>query len=174
MAILERIRELGLELPATAAPLGAYVPAVRTGNLVFTSGQLPIQAGTLIATGKVPAQVSLETAQACARQAALNALAAAASVTGGGAGGSHAGASAASASGVGATSGIEKIARIIRLNVFVNSSPGFTDQAKVANGASELLVKVFGDAGRHTRCAIGASDLPLNAPLELDLVVEVA
>jgi len=151
MTPLEKIKALGLELPPAAAPLGAYVPSVRTGNLVFTSGQLPIKGGTLIATGKVPENVPLETAQQCARQAALNALAAAAAAAG----------------------SLDKIVRIVRLNVFVNSSPHFCDQAKVANGASELLVQVFGDAGRHTRCAIGAAELPLNAPVELDLVVEV-
>ena len=151
MSIQEKLTELGLELPPVAAPAGAYVPAVATGNLVFSAGQLPIKAGTLIATGHVPQNVTLVTAQACARQAFLNALAAVASVAG----------------------GIDRIARIVRLNVFVNSSAGFTEQAKVANGASDLLLQLFGDAGKHTRCAIGAAELPLNAPVELDIVAEV-
>ena len=151
MTILEKIRELGLELPAIAAPVGAYVPAIRTGNLIFTSGQLPLKGGTLMSLGKVPSQVPLEAAQQAARQAALNALAAAATLAG----------------------SPDKITRIVRLNVFVNSAPGFHEQAKVANGASDLLLQIFGDAGKHTRCAIGAAELPLNAPVELDLVVEV-
>jgi enamine deaminase RidA (YjgF/YER057c/UK114 family) len=148
MTILERIRELGLELPAAAAPIGAYVSAVRTANLVFTAGQLPVKGGTLTATGKVPTQVPLQTAQEAARQAALNALAAAAG-------------------------SVNNIVRVVRLNVFVNSAAGFTDQAKVANGASELLLQIFGESGRHSRTAVGAAELPLNAPVELDLVVEV-
>ncbi len=147
----QKLKELGIDLPAAAAPVGAYVPAVKTGNLVFTAGQLPLSAGTLIAVGKVPSAVTLDKAQAAAKQAALNALAAVRGVTG----------------------SLDSVVRIVRLNVFVNSAAGFTEQAKVANGASEFLVQVFGNAGRHTRCAIGASELPLNAPVELDLVVEV-
>lgn len=151
MSIQEKLKALALELPAVAAPAGAYVPAVVSGNLVFTAGQLPMKNGKLIATGKVPGEVSLQTAQAAARQAALNALAAVASVAG----------------------TLDRVARVIRLNVFVNSSAGFTDQAKVANGASDLLTAIFGDAGKHTRCAIGTAELPLNAPVELDLIVEL-
>lgn len=151
MTLDERLKALGLELPPTPKPVGAYVPAVRAGNLVFTAGQLPIHGGLLVATGKVPTQTPLEKAQAAARQACLNALAAVKSVA-----------------------PLEQVKRIVRLNVFVNSAAGFTDQAKVANGASELLVELFGEAGRHTRCAVGAAELPLNAPVELDLVVELA
>jgi len=147
----EKIRQLGLELPAAPKPVGAYVPAVRAAKMVSTSGQLPMREGKLIATGKVPADVPLETAQAAARQAVLNALAAVRGLTG----------------------SLDEVVRIVRANVFVNSAPGFTDQAQVANGASGLLIDVFGEAGRHTRCAIGASELPLNAPVEIDLVVEV-
>jgi len=147
----KKLRELGLELPPAPAPVGAYVPAVRCGQFVFTAGQLPLKDGRLTASGKVPEDVPLETAQTAARQAALNALSAAAAQAG----------------------GLDAIARVVRMNVFVNSSAGFTDQAKVANGASEMLAAVFGEAGRHTRCAIGAAELPLNAPVELDLVVEV-
>ena len=147
----QRIIQLGLEFPPSPKPVGAYVPARRSGKLVFTSGQLPLKDGKLIFSGKVPADVSLEQAMHCAAQAVLNALAAADSVI----------------------DASEDIAGIIRLNVFVNSSPGFTEQAKVANGASELLTDILGPAGAHTRCAIGAAELPLNAPVELDLVIEV-
>lgn len=152
MTIAQTLRELGLELPPTPAPAGSYVPAARTGNLVFTAGQLPMRDGKLLFTGKLGAGVTLEQGQQCARQAALNALSAVTSVTG----------------------NLEGVSRIVRVNVFVSSADGFTDQPKVANGASELLGAIFGDAGRHTRCAVGAAELPLNAPVEVDLVVEVA
>ncbi len=151
MTAEQKLRKLGIELPATPEPVGAYVPAVRAGGLVFTSGQLPIKDGQLIAAGKVPAEVDLDQAAAAARQACLNALSAARAEIG----------------------SLDAINRIVRLNVFVNSSAGFTDQAKVANGASELLTEIFGESGRHTRCAIGAAELPLNTPVELDLIVEV-
>jgi enamine deaminase RidA (YjgF/YER057c/UK114 family) len=147
----QRLAELGIKLPALAAPVGAYVPAVHTGEMIYTSGQLPMVDGTLLAKGKVPTDVPLELAQKCARQAALNALAAIRSVTG----------------------TLDVVKRIVRLNVFVNSGSGFVDQAKVANGASELLGEVFGPAGQHTRCAVGVAELPLNAPVELDVVVQV-
>ena len=142
------IKELGIELPPAAAPVGAYVSCVRAGGLVFTAGQLPTKDGRLIAAGKVPTDVPLETAQAAARQACLNALAAVRAELG----------------------SLDAVARVLRLNVFVNSADGFTDQAKVANGASQLLVEIFGESGKHTRCAVGAAELPLNAPVELDLV----
>ncbi len=147
-----RLAELGLTLPPPSTPIGAYVPAVRSGKLVFTAAQLPMKDGKLTAAGKVPTDVPLEAAQAAAAQAVLNALAAAKTAAG----------------------SLEAIARVVRLNVFVNSAPGFTDQPKVANGASELLVKLFGDAGRHSRCAVGAAELPMNSPVELDLIVELA
>lgn len=147
----QKIKDLGLELPSSSKPVGAYVAACRTGNLIFTAGQLPVQGGRLLASGKVPADVPMETAFQCAQQALLNALAAV----------------------KGVVESLDQVKRIIRVNVFVSSSAGFTEQAKVANGASELLVKIFGDAGRHTRCAVGAFELPLNAPVEVDLVVEV-
>jgi len=152
MSAEQKLNELGLELPQTANPVGAYVPAVRSGQLLFTAGQLPLKDGKLTAEGKVPADVSLEDAYWAAKQALLNALAAARAELG----------------------SLDKIAQIVRLNVFVNSSPGFADQAKAANGASELLQEIFGDSGRHTRCAIGAAELPLNAPVELDLILEIA
>jgi len=147
----QKLRELGLELPPCPTPVGAYVPAVRTGELVFTAGQLPFKDGKLIATGKVPTEAPVDVAQAAARQAVLNALSAACGVIG----------------------SLDNVVRVVRLSVFVNSAAGFTDQAKVANGASELLAAIFGEAGRHARCAIGAAELPLNAAVELDLVVEV-
>lgn len=150
MTTLEKLRELGLELPPVAEPVGAYVPAARSGKFIFTAGQLPTRDGKLLAEGKVPTDVPLEAASGAARQACLNALAAAAAAAG----------------------GLDAIARIVRVNVSVNSAPGFTDQAKVANGASELLGWLFGDAGRHSRCAVGVAELPLNAPVELDLIVE--
>jgi len=151
MAIEERLKELGVALPAAARPVGAYVAAVKAGGMAFTAGQLPLAEGRMAATGKVPGEVSVEGAQAAARQSVLNALAAVRAELG----------------------TLDRVRRVVRLNVYVNSSAGFTDQAKVANGASELLVAVFGEAGRHTRCAIGAAELPLNAPVELDLIVEV-
>ncbi|MFO8013305.1 MAG: RidA family protein [Phycisphaerae bacterium] len=147
----ENLNRLGLTLPPAPAPVGSYVPAVRTGNLVFVSGQLPMRDGELLATGKVGAEVSLEEAQACARQAALNALAVAAEAAG----------------------GLGAIARIVRLTGHVASAPGFTDQAAVMNAASDLVAEVFGDAGRHSRAALGAAGLPLGAPLELEMIVEV-
>lgn len=147
----QKIVELGLALPPAPKPVGSYVAAVRTDNTVYTAGQLPMKDGELMATGKVPADASIETAQAAARQAALNALAAIAGEVG----------------------ELSAVRRVVRVNVFVNSAAGFTDQAKVANGASDFLAEVFGEAGRHTRCAIGAAELPLNAAVELDMVVEV-
>ncbi|HUS47339.1 MAG TPA: RidA family protein [Phycisphaerae bacterium] len=146
----QKLRELALELPAPR-PIGAYLPSVRAGELVFTAGQIPMKDGKLIATGKVPTEVSMEAAQAAARQAAMNALAAVRAELG----------------------TLDAVARIVRMNVYVNSAPGFTDQAKVANAASDLLVEIFGDAGKHTRCAVGAAELPLNAPVELDLIAEI-
>ena len=151
MTAQQRLAEMGLALPAVAKPVGSYSPAVRTGALVFTAGQLPMREGKLVAAGKVPAQASIEQAAEAARVAVLNALAAAAGEAG----------------------GLERVRRIVRLNCFVNSSPLFSEQAKVANGASDLLVAIFGDAGRHSRCAIGVAELPLGASVEIDLVVEV-
>ncbi len=147
----ERLRELGLELPAAPKPVGVYIPAVRTGNLVFVSGQLPMKDGELMATGHVGAEVSLQEAQGCVRQAALNALAVVAAEVG----------------------GLENVARVVRLTGHVASAPGFTDQAKVMNAASELVGEIFGDAGRHSRAALGAAELPLGAPIELEMIVEV-
>jgi enamine deaminase RidA (YjgF/YER057c/UK114 family) len=150
-AATERLARLGLTLPAVAPPLAAYVPAVRVGDLVYTSGQLPTVAGQLTASGKVGENVSPETAAACAATAALNALAAIDAELG----------------------GLDGVARVVKVVVFVASGPGFTGQAQVANGASRLLGDVFGDAGRHARSAVGVAVLPLDAPVEVELVVEV-
>ncbi len=148
----QRLAELNLTLPKVAAPVGSYVPAVQSGRHILTSGQLPLRDGKVVNIGKVPVDVPLEEAAYGAGIAVLNALSAAAQVAG----------------------GLDRIVRVIRLCVYVNSSPGFTEQPKVANGASDLLVKIFGDPGRHVRAAVGVAELPLNAALELDLVVEVA
>lgn len=147
----ERLAGLGLALPPVAAPVAAYVPAARVGGQVWTSGQLPSVAGRLVATGKVGGAVSPEEAADAARVAVLNALAAAADVAG----------------------GLDRITRIVKLVVFVASEPGFTGQPAVANGASTLVGEVFGDQGAHVRSAVGVSVLPLDAPVEIELVVEV-
>ncbi len=148
----ERLAALGLELPPVAAPVAAYVPATASGSLVMTSGQLPSVAGNLVATGQVGAEVTPEQATDAARTAGLNALAAAASVAG----------------------GLDRIARIVKATVFVASAPDFTGQPQVANGASQLFVEVFGEAGQHVRSAVGVSVLPLDAPVEVELTVESA
>jgi enamine deaminase RidA (YjgF/YER057c/UK114 family) len=151
-AVAARLAELGLVLPAVAAPAGAYVPAVVTGNLVFTAGQLPFVDGALPATGKVGSAVTAEEAARLTRQAALNALAAAADAIG----------------------SLDRVTRVVKAVVFVNSAPGFTAQPTVANGGSELLGEVFGDAGRHARSAVGVAELPLDSPVELELILEFA
>ena len=148
----ERLSELGLTLPPVATPLAAYVPAVRTGNYVYTSGQLPFVDGKLQGTGKVGEGVALDEAAALARTAALNALAAVANVAG----------------------GIDAITRIVKVTCFVASAPAFTGQAQVANGASELLIEVLGEAGRHARSAVGMAVRPLDSPVEVELIAEVA
>lgn len=145
-----RLDELGIELPAVVAPLAAYVPAVRTGNLVYTSGQLPMQAGALPQTGKVGGQVSPEEGHALARICALNALAA-----------------------VDALVGLDAVARVVKVVGFVASAANFNGQPAVVNGASELLGEVFGDAGKHARSAVGVAELPLDAPVEVELIVEL-
>ena len=147
----ERLAELGLTLPPVTAPVAAYVPAVRTGRFVYVSGQLPVVDGKLPATGKVGDEVSAEDAAAMARTCALNALAAAAAAAG----------------------GLDAIARIVKVLGFVASAPGFNGQPQVINGASELLIEVFGEAGRHARSAVGVAELPLDAPVEVELIAEV-
>ncbi len=146
-----RLTALGLELPQVVPPLAAYVPAVRSGMLIYTAGQLPMVDGQLVSAGKVGAEVGVAEAAALARTCALNALAAAASVAG----------------------GLDSIARVVKLTGFVASAPDFTGQPQVVNGASELLLEVFGDAGRHARSAVGTAVLPLDAPVEVELIVEV-
>ncbi|MGD0703253.1 MAG: RidA family protein [Trebonia sp.] len=149
----ERLAELGLTLPPVAAPQAAYVPAVRTGNYVYVSGQLPIVDGKLQAVGKVGDAVSAEEAAALARICALNGLAAAASLVAG---------------------GVDVITRIVKVTGFVASVPSFTGQPAVINGASEFFIEVFGEAGRHARSAVGLAVLPLDSPVEVELIVEVA
>ncbi len=151
-AVEDKLAELGYTLPAVAAPIAAYVPAVRTGNLVFTSGQLPTVAGVLIATGKVGADVDVETAKAAAQQCALNGLAAIKQVIG----------------------DLDNIVRIIKVVGFVAVDPSFTNHSAVVNGASEFLGACFGDAALHARSSVGMASLPLDAPVEIELVVEVS
>jgi enamine deaminase RidA (YjgF/YER057c/UK114 family) len=151
-AAADRLEALGLTLPPVATPVAAYVPAVRTGNYVYTSGQLPIVDGKLQGAGKVGDSVTAEEAAGHARTAALNALAAAAEAAG----------------------GLDAIKRVVKVVVFVSSATGFTGQAQVANGASQLLIDVLGDAGQHARSAVGMAVLPLDTPVEVEIVVEVA
>ncbi len=147
----QRLAELRISLPPSPSPIGSYVPGIRTGNLVLVSGQLPFVDGKLTCVGKVGKDVALEQANAAARQAGLNALAIAAHTAG----------------------GIDRIVQIVRLAVFVSSAPGFVDQPKVANGASDLMAEIFGEAGRHVRAAVGAAELPMNASVEVELMAEV-
>jgi len=148
----ERLAELGLSVPEVAKPVAVYVPAVRTGNYVYTSGQLPMRDGELMMAGKVGAEVSPEQAVECARQCALNAIAAVRAEVG----------------------ELSAVVRVVKVVAFVASVPEFTGQPGIANGASELLGDVFGDAGRHARSAVGVSVLPLDAPVEVEMTVEVS
>ncbi|MBA3248769.1 MAG: RidA family protein [Geodermatophilaceae bacterium] len=150
MTASARLAELGLTLPPVAAPVAAYQPTARTGNLVFTSGQLPFVDGALPRTGRVGAEVSAEDAQQDARQCALNGLAA-----------------------IDAAVGLDSVVRVVKVVGFVASAAGFTGQPGVVNGASDLLGDVFGEAGRHARSAVGVAELPLGAPVEVELIVEV-
>jgi enamine deaminase RidA (YjgF/YER057c/UK114 family) len=146
----ERLAALGLSVPDVAAPVASYIPALRSGDHVFTSGQLPLREGELVHTGKVGGEITLEQGAECAQQCVLNAIAAVASQV-----------------------PLEQVRRIVKLTVFVASTPDFTGQPKVANGASDLVGEVFGEAGRHTRSAVGVAVLPLDAPVEVEMVVEV-
>ena len=150
MSVIDRIVELGLILPPVAKPVAAYVPTVRTGSLVFVSGQLPFKDGKLHATGPVPT-TPLETAQECARLCVLTGLAALQAEIG----------------------DLALLRRVVRVGCFVNSAPDFTDQPKVANGASELLQEIFGERGRHARAAVGSVSLPLGATVEIEFLFEV-
>jgi enamine deaminase RidA (YjgF/YER057c/UK114 family) len=146
-----RLAELGIALPTVAAPLAAYLPAVRSGDTVYVSGQLPTVDGQLLAAGKVGAEVDPDTGYRLARQCALNGLAA-----------------------IDALVGLDRVVQVVKVVGFVASAPGFTGQPAVINGASELLGEVFGDAGRHARSAVGVAELPRDAPVEVELIVEVA
>ena len=150
MSASARLQELGIELPEVAKPLASYVPAVRSGNLVYTSGQLPMQAGKLAATGKLGDDVTPEQGKALARICTLNALAAVDSLV-----------------------GIDAVTQVVKVVGFVASAPGFNGQPGVVNGASHLLAEVFGDHGSHARSAVGVAVLPLDSPVEVELVVEV-
>jgi enamine deaminase RidA (YjgF/YER057c/UK114 family) len=147
----ERLAELGLTVPDVAKPVAAYIPAVRSGHHVFTSGQLPMRDGSLITTGKVGGEVTPEEAVECARQCALNALAAVRAEIG----------------------DLGAVKRIVKVVAFVASTPDFTGQPGVANGASELFGEVFGERGQHARSAVGVPALPLDAPVEVEIIVEV-
>jgi enamine deaminase RidA (YjgF/YER057c/UK114 family) len=150
MSAKARLAELGIELPKVVAPLAAYVPAVRTGNLVYTAGQLPFVDGRLLATGKVGAGITPEEGKALARTCALNALAAVDSLV-----------------------GLDSVTQVVKVVGFVASAPGFHGQPGIINGASDFLGEVFGDRGAHARSAVGVAELPLDAPVEVELIVEV-
>jgi len=147
----EKLAELGLTVPEVAKPVASYIPAVRSGSYVYTSGQLPMREGQLLATGKVGGEVAPEEAEECARQCALNAIAAVRAELG----------------------DLSAVKRVVKVVAFVASTPDFTGQPGVANGASELLGQVFGEAGRHARSAVGVPVLPLDAPVEVEMIVEV-
>jgi enamine deaminase RidA (YjgF/YER057c/UK114 family) len=150
VSVEQRLSELGIELPAVATPAGAYVPAVISGNLVFTAGQIPLVDGKLMAEGKVGAEISPELGREIARRCALNAIAAVKSVIG----------------------DLNRVKKVVKVVGFVASVPEFTGQPGVLNGASELLEQVFGEVGIHARSAVGVAALPLNAPVEVELIVE--
>jgi len=151
MSIKEKISSLGLSLPTAAAPVAAYVPAVKSGNLVFTAGQLPVVDGKLLKEGKVGRDVTAEEAKELAQICALNALAA-----------------------ISLVADLDQIERVVRVGGFVNCAPGFTAIPGVINGASEFLIKIFGDInGKHARTAVGVSELPLNAPVEVEVIVQL-
>jgi enamine deaminase RidA (YjgF/YER057c/UK114 family) len=152
MTIEEKLATLGRQLSAAPAPVAAYVPSVRTGNLVIVSGQLPLTAGQLIATGPVPSQASVEQAREAAAQCVLNGLSNLKAELSG---------------------DLSKLRRVLRIGVFVQSDDGFKDQPLVANGASELLEKLLGDAGKHARAAVGVNALPLNASVEIEFLFEI-
>ncbi|MCL5027741.1 MAG: RidA family protein [Bacteroidetes bacterium] len=149
--IEDKIKELGYELPEAPKPLAAYIPAIKIDNLVFTSGQLPTVRGELKFTGKIGADLSEADGQRAAEISALNCLSAVKSVIG----------------------SLDQVDQIVKLTVYVNSADYFTNQPKVANGASELIGKIFGDKGKHVRSAVGVNELPMNAPLEIEMIVKV-
>jgi enamine deaminase RidA (YjgF/YER057c/UK114 family) len=150
--IEDRLAELGIELPPAAAPIASYVPVRTTDDLAFVAGQVPIEDGRLLSTGRVGGEVSIEQAQAAARRCALQALATLRDALG----------------------SLDRVRAIVRLDVFVAAAPGFTALPKVADGASDLLVEVFGDAGRHARATVGVAELPLGASVEVGMIAQVA
>ena len=147
----KKMKELGFTLPETVKPLAAYIPAIRTGDYIYTSGQVPFAEGVLKYSGKIGYDLSIEEGQKAAELCALNALSAIKSELG----------------------DLNKIERIVKVTVFVNSADGFTDQPKVANGASEFLGKIFGEAGKHVRSAVGVNELPVNSAVEVEMIVKV-
>jgi enamine deaminase RidA (YjgF/YER057c/UK114 family) len=146
-----KLKELGIELPEAPKPLATYIPAMKVGQLVLTSGQIPLKNGKLLLEGKVGKNLSLEEGVKAAEQCAVNCLSAIKSICG----------------------SLDNIEQIVKLTVFVNSSDDFSAQPAVANGASELVVKIFGEAGRHTRSAVGVSQLPINAPVEIEMIAKL-
>jgi enamine deaminase RidA (YjgF/YER057c/UK114 family) len=149
--IEEKIKDLGMELPETPKPVAAYIPALEAGGFIFTAGQVPMVKGELKYKGKAGKDLSLEEAQKAAEVCALNCLAAVKGVAG----------------------SLDAVKRIVKLTVFVNSADGFTEQPKIANGASELMVKIFGEKGKHARSAVGVNELPLNSAVEVEMIVEI-
>jgi enamine deaminase RidA (YjgF/YER057c/UK114 family) len=147
----KKLAELGIELPEVAKPVAAYVPAVKAGRQVYTSGQLPMRNGELMAVGHVGVSVTIEEANACARQCALNALAA-----------------------INSVADLNKIEQIVKVTGFISGGPDFTQQSAIMNGASDLLLEIFGDAGKHARTSIGVASLPVGAPVEVELLVRLA
>jgi enamine deaminase RidA (YjgF/YER057c/UK114 family) len=150
MSINERLAELKLTLPPQSAPRGSYIPAKRVGNLLYVAGQIPMREGQLVATGQVPSRCSIEQAQQAARQCVLNALAAVNTLPG----------------------GIEQLTGVARVGAFISSDTSFTQQPQIANAASELLIELFGDPGRHVRAAVGVNTLPLDASVEVEFIFE--
>ena len=152
MNLREKLDALKVELPTVSGPFGAYVPAKRVGNLVYVAGQLPMKTGALLAVGQVPSRCSVESAKAAARQCVINALAAVNTLPG----------------------GIDQLTGVVRVGAFVSSDANFTQQPQVANGASEFLVELFGDAGKHVRAAVGVNTLPLDASVEVEFIFEAS
>ncbi len=150
--IEEKIKEIGFELPEAPNPVAAYIPAIMEGNLIFTAGQIPVVKGEVKYTGKLGAGLKVEDGQKAAEVCALNCLSVVKSVAG----------------------NLEKIERIVKLTVFVNSAEGFTNQHLVANGASELIGKIFGEKGKHVRSAVGVNELPLNVPVEIEMIARIS
>ena len=148
MTLTEKLKELRIELPTVPGPFGAYLPAKRVGNLIYVAGQLPMKEGKLVASGQVPSRCSIDQAKAAARQCVINALAAVKAVEG----------------------SVDQITGVVRVGAFVSSDTSFTEQPKVANGASEFLLELFGEAGKHVRAAVGVNTLPLDASVEVEFV----